>query len=71
MRQFIQSKWGLVILNSDLELIGEILLPENQSNPNYMIENSKGVWYSTAHGNNPELDEEFLTFRLIERVEVD
>ncbi|SIT11395.1 DUF4221 family protein [Belliella pelovolcani] len=62
---FLASKWALVFLNEDFQKVGEIVLPESATNANYIFETEEGIWFSTDHPNNPDLDEDLFRFRLI------
>ncbi|TVP54644.1 MAG: DUF4221 domain-containing protein [Mongoliibacter sp.] len=67
--QFLQSKWGLVFLDENFEKLGELILPEKAANGNYVFENQEGIWYSTDHPDNPDIDEEVMQFKLIQRAD--
>ncbi|WP_188442268.1 DUF4221 family protein [Belliella aquatica] len=64
-RTFLHSKWALIFLNDQFEKEGEIILPESETNGNYIFETKEGVWFSTDHPDNPNLDEEKFQFRLL------
>lgn len=64
-RTFLPSKWALIFLNEKFEKEGEIVLPQSETNGNYIFETEEGIWFSTDHPNNSELDEEKFQFRLL------
>jgi hypothetical protein len=64
-RTFLPSKWALVFLNDKFEKEGEIMLPESETNGNYIFETKEGIWFSTDHPDNPNLDEDKFQFRLL------
>ncbi len=64
-RLFLSSKWALVFLDENFQKVGEIVLPESATNGNYIFETEEGIWFSTDHPDNPELDEEKFQFRLL------
>lgn len=63
---FMASRWGLVFLNSSFQKIGELELEPNRYNPRYLFGTEEGIWISTAHPENPDLEEDFISFQLIE-----
>ncbi|SNS49382.1 protein of unknown function [Belliella buryatensis] len=62
---FLASKWALVFLDEDFQKVGEIILPESATNANYIFETEEGIWFSTDHPNNPDIDEDLFQFRLL------
>jgi len=64
-RTFLPSKWALVFLNDKFEKEWEIMLPESETNGNYIFETKEGIWFSTDHPDNPNLDEDKFQFRLL------
>lgn len=64
-RTFLPSKWALVFLNDQFQKQGEIILPESETNGNYIFETEEGIWFSTDHPNNPNLEEDKFQFRLL------
>ncbi len=65
MEEHIAAKWGLVFLNEEFNKVGELELPESKFNPNYMFATAEGIWISTAHPDNPDLEEGVLQFQLL------
>lgn len=63
---FMASKWGLVFLDSDFNKVGEMDLEADRYNGRYIFGDEKGIWISTDHPENSDMDEDFLRFQLIE-----
>lgn len=53
---------SVMVLDEDLNILGETLLPENRFNTTTMFINRDGLWISCNHYLNPGYDEENLTF---------
>ncbi len=58
------KQFSIITLDSDLNIIDEILLAPNTYNINGWFVSPKGLYISTDHINNPSLNEDKLTFRL-------
>ncbi|MFD2036905.1 DUF4221 family protein [Belliella marina] len=65
MGTFMPSKWALVFLDEQFKKVGELNLPEKETNGNYIFDTKEGIWFSTDHPDNPDLDEDKLQFRLL------
>ncbi len=59
-----RSVFSIMILDSNLEIIGEQLLPENTYNKNMAFVNENGLYISTNHPKNPEFNPDSLKFEL-------
>ena len=58
--------FSIIIYNKDFKKIGEYLPEENHYLHNTYFVNEKGLWLSNNHVNNPNLNENILSFRLFE-----
>ncbi|MCH7402168.1 DUF4221 family protein [Belliella kenyensis] len=65
MRQYVPSRWAFIFLDEQFAKTGELILPENEANGNYVFDSEEGIWFSVDHPDNPGLDEEKLQFRLL------
>lgn len=61
--------FSILIYDKDFNKIGEYLPKENHYLYNTYFVDEKGLWISDNHVNNPNLDENKLSFRLFELVE--
>lgn len=61
------SPYSIIILDKNFEWLGEYLLPEYTFNADvycgYFL-NSEGLWIANNHPENPELEEDYLSFTL-------
>ncbi|MCF0159402.1 MAG: DUF4221 family protein, partial [Bacteroidaceae bacterium] len=53
---------SIMVLDEDLNILGETLLPENRFNTTMLFINKDGLWISCNHYLNPGYDEENLQF---------
>lgn len=60
---FVQI-FSIMILDSNLKIIGETLMPENTYNMYMAFVNKKGLYISTNHAKNPEFTADSLKFEL-------
>ncbi|MCH7398380.1 DUF4221 domain-containing protein [Belliella sp. DSM 107340] len=67
MRSYVASNWVLVFLDEDFGKIGEFVLPEKAANGNYIFDTKEGIWFSTDHPDNVDLDEDKMQFQLISK----
>jgi hypothetical protein len=58
-----RGEFSLMILNEDLKIIGETLLPENKYRSDLMLILEDGLYISTSHYKNPSFDEDRLVFQ--------
>lgn len=63
---FLASKWGLVFLDTDFNKVGELDLEADRFHGRYLFADQEGIWVSTDHPENPDIQEDFLRFQLIE-----
>lgn len=63
---FLASKWGLVFLDSEFNKVGELDLEPDRFYGRYIFADQEGIWVSADHPENPEIQEDFLRFQLIE-----
>jgi hypothetical protein len=54
--------FSIIMLNEDLEIIGETLFPEYTYNPNLYFVLEDGLYLSTSHIKNPNYNDDVLTF---------
>ena len=57
--------FSIIVLNKELEIIGETLFPEYTYNPRMYFVNSNGLYISTSHYKNPSFNENILSFQKI------
>jgi hypothetical protein len=62
--------FSIIVYDKDFNKIGEYLPKENHYLHNTYFVDEKGLWISDNHVNNPNLDENKLSFRLFELVEM-
>lgn len=55
------EKFSVMILDNDLKVIGETLIPENTCNPFMYFINKNGLHFA-LHVNNPDFDPDYLKF---------
>ncbi|WP_164675135.1 DUF4221 family protein [Anditalea andensis] len=67
MNSDVASKWALIILDEQYNKLGEISLPEKGANGDYIFDTPEGLWFSTDHPDNPQMDEDKLQFRLLSK----
>jgi hypothetical protein len=65
MESFFAASWGLVFLDMDFKKVGELDLPSKKYNPKYIFATEVGIWVSTTHPDNPDVEEGVITFELI------
>jgi hypothetical protein len=58
--------FSIMVLNEDLEIIGETLFPEYTYNSNLYFVLEDGLYLSTSHIRNPNYNDDVLTFRRID-----
>lgn len=63
MWQSGRGKFALMILDENLNVIGETLLPENRYRSDLMLVLEDGLYISTSHYKNPDFNEDRLVFR--------
>lgn len=66
--QLGRTKFSIVILNKDLEVIGETLFPENTYASNHFFIREDGLYLSTSFIKNPNFSDDELRFERIELV---
>ncbi len=62
--------FSIIVLDKDLNVIGETLFPENTYNPYMYFVAPEGLYISTNHIKNPDFDEDYLKFDLFELKEM-
>lgn len=67
--QLGRTKFSIMILNKDLEVIGETLFPENTFASNHFFIREDGLYLSTSFIKNPNFSDDKLCFKRIELVE--
>ncbi len=66
-RTVMDKPTSIIVLDQDLEVLGETMLEKNKylvGEGDFFV-NSEGLWISNNHNNNPELDEDHLSFTLL------
>ncbi|WP_455590609.1 DUF4221 family protein [Bacteroides sp.] len=66
--QLGRTKFSIMILNKDLEVIGETLFPENTFASNLFFIREDGLYLSTSFVKNPNYSDDILAFKRIELV---
>ncbi|WP_410266177.1 DUF4221 family protein [Cyclobacterium sp.] len=62
--------FSIMILDSELNILGETRLTERHLVPNNVFVAEEGLYISANHPDNPNLKEDWLEFKLLELVEV-
>ena len=57
-----RNRFSVLILDKDLNLVGETLMPDNCYRSNLYYVGDDGLYMSTNHYNNPDFDEDSLRF---------
>lgn len=68
MWQLGRSKFSIIILDKDLNIIGETLFPENTYASNHFFIRRDGLYISTSFVKNPNYDDDKLCFRRFDLV---
>lgn len=66
--QLGRTKFSVMVLNKDLEVIGETLFPENVFASNLFFIREDGLYLSTSFIKNPNYSDDILAFKRIELV---
>lgn len=66
--QLGRTKFSIMILNKDLEVIGETLFPENTYASNHFFIREDGLYLSTSFIKNPNFSDDELRFERIELI---
>ena len=64
--QFMFPKCMIVVLDRNLNSMGEFFLPDDKYSCQVMFVTPDGLYISEDHPNNPDFDEDFMRFRLFE-----
>lgn len=64
-----RKAFSIMVLNKELEIIGETLFPEYTYNPNIFMVLEDGLYLSTNHIKNPNYSDDKLEFQRIDIVE--
>ena len=64
-----QKQFSVMVLDENFDIIDEILMPKNTYNMRMAFVSPKGLWISTNHIKNPDFEEDFLKFTLLELVD--
>jgi len=68
--QFMYPKCMVIVLDKDLNSLGEFLLPDDKYSCQVMFVAPDGLYISEDHPNNPDFDEDFMRFRLFKLVKL-
>lgn len=66
--QLGRTKFSIIILNKDFEILGETLFPENTYASNHFLIREDGLYLSTSFIKNPHFSDDELRFQRIELV---
>lgn len=61
-----RKQFSIIILDKDMNIIGETLFPEYTYNPYLLFIRKDGLYMSTSHFKRTDFDENVLRFRKIE-----
>ena len=64
LRQF-PKEFSIMILDNELNIIGETLMEGDKYVPNNMFVTEDGLYISVNHPDNPDNREDFLSFALL------
>lgn len=64
LRQF-PKEFSIMILDNELNIIGETLMEGDKYVPNNMFVTEEGLYISVNHPDNPDNREDFLSFALL------
>jgi len=68
--QMGRTKFSIIILNDQFEVIGETLFPENVYVSTQYFIRKEGLYIGTSFPKNPNFDENTLSFQRIELVKL-
>jgi hypothetical protein len=63
-RILAEKTCSIIVLDKDLNIIGETMLPRDRYFTKYWFIGPKGLYISDAHPDNPDLDEDVLSYTL-------
>lgn len=61
-----RKQFSIIVLNENLEMMGETLFPEYTFNPNLFMVLEDGLYLSTSHIRNPSYSDNELCFQRID-----
>jgi hypothetical protein len=64
-------KFGVMILDKDLNVLGETLMPENTYFPSNSFVSKDGLYISISHPDNPKNEEDLMSFEVFKLKEID
>lgn len=70
LRRF-PRKFSVMILDKDLNVLGETLMPENTYYPNNSFVGKEGLFISISHPDNPANEEDLMSFEVFKLKEVE
>lgn len=62
--------FSIMVLDQDLNVLGETIFPEYTYNPNLFFISKNGLYLSVSHFKRPDFDENMLRFQKIELIEL-
>lgn len=63
-----RKQFSIIVLNENLEIMGETLFPEYTFNPNLFMVLEDGLYLSTSHIKNPNYSDNELCFHRIDLI---
>lgn len=66
---FYRSPFSVIVFDSNFNILGETIFPDNTYQPKVYFVCEQGLAIATVHYNNPNLDENYLTFDVFELTE--
>ena len=68
--RFVPKMFSILILDSELNVIGETLFEKEKFLPDNLFITEAGVYLSKNHPDNPDLEEDYLSFALFELLDL-
>lgn len=65
VQEYVPAKWGIVLADNTYTKVGEYAFPVDAFDPQMIYPDPDGLWVSTTHPNQAELEEGVLTFELL------
>lgn len=65
MQEYVPAKWGIVLADKAYTKVGEYIFPIDTFDPQMIYPEADGIWVSTSHPNQANLEEGVLTFELM------
>lgn len=63
-----RAQFSIIVLDKNLNIIGETLFPSNTYNPNILFVDKDGLYISTSHYKREDYSDDWLRFQCLELV---